>query len=160
MKRVHPLPLLGAAAITAGVVLAGAQSGTAIGSMPVTDHQAGLAFERPAARPPQPAPPVRQDLPNHYPLVTPNGTIPVAALALHGRLRGSRDALWEEPAAVALRADYGDELSEFEIDRLATGSGAVRSVRRDRTVRVHTPDDIRIEIVDVEDRPGWPVAPD
>ncbi|QYJ07017.1 hypothetical protein [Qipengyuania flava] len=147
--------------ITAGVVLAGAESGTAIGSMPVMSHQAGFAFERPAARAPQPAPPpVRQDLPNHYPLVTPNGTIPVAALALHGRLRGSRDAMWDEPGAVALRADYGEELSEFEIDRLANGNGAVRSVGRDRTVRVHTADDIRIEIVDIEDRPGWPVAPD
>lgn len=128
--------------------------------MPVMEHKASAAFELPPAPSPQPAPPLRQDLPNHYPLVTPSGTIPVAALALHGRLRGTREALWDDPGAIALRADYGDELRDHEIDRLANDREIVRSVRRNRAVRVHTPDEIRIEIVDGADRPGWPVAPD
>lgn len=160
MKPVRPFPLLGAAALTAAVGLAGAQSGSAIGSMPVMQGKAAAAFSQlPSRMPERSPPPLRTDLPDHYPLVTPSGTIPVAALALHGRLRGTRDMVWDRPDAVALRADYGDELEEDEIDRLAYDRPNVRAIRRDRSVRVHTPGAIRVETVEIEDRPGWPVMP-
>ena len=58
-------------------------------------------------------------LPNHYPLVTPSGTIPVAELARHGRLRNSRNE-WRGPfdeSGVDTKQEW--ELDNNEIDRLA-----------------------------------------
>ena len=58
-------------------------------------------------------------LPNHYPLVTPSGTIPVAELARHGRLRNSRNE-WRGPfdeSGVGTKQEW--ELDNNEIDRLA-----------------------------------------
>ena len=58
-------------------------------------------------------------LPNHYPLVTPSGTIPVAELARHGRLRNSRNE-WRGPfdeSGIDTKQEW--ELDNNEIDRLA-----------------------------------------
>ena len=58
-------------------------------------------------------------LPNHYPLVTPSGTIPVAELARYGRLRNSRNE-WRGPfdeSGVDTKQEW--ELDNNEIDRLA-----------------------------------------
>ncbi len=102
------------------VVVAGAVSGSAIGTAPMLDRSdssipaasprteiGAFAFDRDQAPP------------DHYPLVTPTGTIPVAQLALHGRLRNARHGWWEEPAHVPLEAHYPDQLEEAEIEHLA-----------------------------------------
>ena len=53
--------------------------------------------------------------PDHYPLETPQGTIPVAQLALHGRMR-DRDHGWyatEDP--IVLEAQYASDPGEDEV---------------------------------------------
>ncbi len=108
-----------AAPLLVAVVVAGAVGGSAIGSTPILKNAEAVL---PEARhgpqvgdyEPDRAPPP----PDHYPLVTPTGTVPVAALAVHGRLRNSRDTWWDRPDVVPLDAGYGAELSESEIDRL------------------------------------------
>ncbi len=102
----------------------------AIGATPVL--QKGIGAELPNRSPIQQAfadpnsdrgPPP----PNHYPLVTPEGTIPVAELEWHGRLRNSRHA-WqiEEPAYVELGAEYDRPYREDEIAELASWEPAQR----------------------------------
>lgn len=106
-------PLLGAA------MLAGAMSGEAIGSAPVIARHTepppiairAAAFERSPAR----SAPARR-LPDHYPLVTPTGTVPVAALASHGRFRDLEEGRLEQRAQLALDDQW--VMSEDEIDRL------------------------------------------
>ena len=104
------------------VSVAGAVGGAAIGTTPVIERGEG-------ATPPDPYEPgpgeIARDrgepLPDHYPLVTPTGTVPVAELALHGRLRSLRQGRWDAAAAVPLDAPYPDQLDEAAIDRLAEG---------------------------------------
>lgn len=74
-------------------------------------------------------------LPDHYPLVTPTGTIPVSQLALHGRLRDTlpRDVPLTEP--VPLDADYQWEIPEREMQRLERWEPRPR-VSREAGVRV------------------------
>lgn len=74
-------------------------------------------------------------LPDHYPLVTPTGTIPVSQLALHGRLRDTlpHDVARAEPGP--LDADYQWEIPEREIQRLERWEPRPR-VSREAGVRV------------------------
>lgn len=110
-----------AAPLLVVAALAGALSGKSIGSTPMLRQAAAPS---PAGAPPAPpaladARAVAEPLPDHYPLVTPTGTIPVAALARHGRLRGTSDA-WSDGADRAyLEAEADWALSEAEIERLA-----------------------------------------
>ena len=87
-------PILGAVAL---VAIAGAVSGATIGDSPVLNR--GLTDTMPTA-------PIvsasnasmrsAERLPDHYPLKTPNGTIEVADLSLHGRMRDRGGDLWWE----------------------------------------------------------------
>ncbi|RZV48410.1 MAG: hypothetical protein EX258_08890 [Sphingomonadaceae bacterium] len=112
--------LAGAVAL---VTLAGAVSGAAIGDSRILerDHYdtlpeaqivtAGNAELRTGERPP-----------DHYPLKTPEGTIEVAELALHGRMRDSSDDLWWEERGrdrVGLAGDYGEFYASADAERLA-----------------------------------------
>ncbi|MGE5952551.1 MAG: hypothetical protein ACM308_02855 [Qipengyuania vulgaris] len=86
--------ILGAVAV---VAIAGAVSGATIGESPVLKR--GLTETMPTA-------PIvsassaamrrAERLPDHYPLKTPNGTIEVAELSLHGRMRDRGGDLWWE----------------------------------------------------------------
>lgn len=109
-----------AAPLLAAVAVAGAFSGSAIGSTPMLSNAASTLPESPPpARGGASAPAVAASLPDHYPLVTPDGTIPVAELARHGRLRHAY-ADWDAPYDYAALAEGSDgQLSEAEIDRLA-----------------------------------------
>ncbi|WP_369026068.1 hypothetical protein [Qipengyuania sp. RANM35] len=124
----RPFPLkttLGIAAITVAAI--GAISGKAIGSTPMLMEDtasavAGTRIDRDnfAAIAAEDRPP------DHYDLVTPEGTIPVAELSLHGRLRGRSDSWWEGADPVMLDASYDDEFSDREIEQLALAEPVVR----------------------------------
>jgi hypothetical protein len=102
------------------VMIAGAFTGSAIGSAPIPQRVGDTipaahsdrgvdAAERKTGEP----------RPDHYPLVTPAGTIPVAALAMHGRLRHTRTLWSDRPDYVPLAPDRahpgrGDETDRFE----------------------------------------------
>lgn len=107
-----------AAALVAAAV--GAVSGQAIGDTPIlrdrSEHFGPSAnkHDAPAERSAETDRP-----PDHYPLVTPNGTIPVAELALHGRMRDRNDGWYAVEETVLFEASYDDDLSEAEIGRLA-----------------------------------------
>ena len=113
--------MVGAVAV---VAIAGAVSGAAIGDSPVLERgltetlpetpmmHASTNSMRDAKRPP-----------DHYPLQTPNGTVEVAELSLHGRMRDRGGDLWWEGRdhdQNYMEADYvfyetaGDELVEYE----------------------------------------------
>lgn len=95
-------PFLRGAALACA--LRGAVAGTAIGSTPILDrsvlaayyqsHDAGAVEAR------------RRALPDHYPLVTPQGTVPVAALAERG--------LFSQARYRALDAPFGDAPASFD----------------------------------------------
>ena len=102
------------------VVCAGALGGSSIGSttsltkptkvLPDMSGNSAIGDYRPSDS---------RKLPNHYPLVTPSGTIPVAELARYGRLRNSRNE-WRGPfdeSGVGTKQEW--ELDNNEIDRLA-----------------------------------------
>jgi hypothetical protein len=159
-----------AAPLVALVVLAGAISGIAIGSAsvvkrervsiiePAKDRGTGR-FKRGYSEP----------LPNHYPLVTPNGTVPVAALATHGRLRNSRGSGWPDRTDhVPVDTGYEWAMSEAEIDRLEEWQpkpSAERRVPVETVVRVHAPDKVRMVVAGtpaakpVEETAGRPRRP-
>ncbi len=99
--------VLGAVAV---VAIAGAVSGATIADTPMLTRShsdtlpeaqivsVGNQALRSAERPP-----------NHYPLVTPDGTIEVAELALHGRMRDRGGAMWWDDGdtdRVDLNAEY------------------------------------------------------
>ena len=106
-----------------GTGIAGAMGGATIGASPIMVERAE-AVETPDARfviatastPEKP-------LPDHYPLVTPDGTIPVEELALHGRFRDEYSGA--ETNTVSLEADYDDFYDAGELDRLANGPAIV-----------------------------------
>ena len=117
----RPFPLKTAFAAAAIVCAAvGAVSGQAIGETPMmrggtdeTISSAGaLATDHSRIANSEP-------LPDHYPLETPEGIIPVAELALHGRLRDRAGGFYasEEPAMLDSHYDY--QLDEEEIEQLA-----------------------------------------
>ncbi|MBX7533632.1 hypothetical protein K3165_11920 [Qipengyuania sp. 1XM1-15A] len=105
------------------ITMAGALSGAAIGDSRILERDrydtlpeaqmvtAGNAGLRTGERPP-----------DHYPLKTPEGTIEVAELALHGRMRGSSDGVWWEERGgdrVELAGEYGDFYASADAERLA-----------------------------------------
>lgn len=111
------------AGAVAVITLAGAFSGAAIGDSRILERDrydtlpeaqvvtAGNNELRAGERPP-----------DHYPLKTPKGTIEVAELALHGRMRGSADGLWWEAHGddrVELAGDYGEYYASADTARLA-----------------------------------------
>lgn len=57
--------------------------------------------------------------PDHYPLVTPEGTIPVGELALHGRLRHRSGGWYGEEDVIILDANYPEDFSAQQLDRMA-----------------------------------------
>ncbi len=139
-------PRICAACLAAvGVVFAGAVSGSAIGSTPVLTRDADLIPEAPRnAGVGEFELDTRKRLPDHYPLVTPTGTVPVAALAVHGRMRNSRGGWWDRPDHVPLDAGYPGDLDEVEVQRLADWNPPERPDRSSTVVRVHTPDEVRV----------------
>ena len=123
------------------ITMAGALSGAAIGDSRILERDrydtlpeaqvvtAGNAGLRTGERPP-----------DHYPLKTPDGTIEVAELALHGRMRGSSDdAWWDERGGdrVEMAGEFGEFYASADAERLAreeallafTGSRAEYQVR-------------------------------
>ena len=109
-----------AAPLIAAIVAAGALSGSAIGSTPILARSESMIPEAPRnAGIGEFRLDTRKPPPNHYPLVTPTGTIPVTELARHGRLRDEWQAFGNHAEErTLLDADYGQELSDAEIDRL------------------------------------------
>ena len=111
--------MLGAVAV---VAIAGAVSGATIGDTPVLSQ--GLTETIPDA-------PIvsasnakmrnTERLPDHYPLKTPNGTIEVAELSLHGRMRDrGGDMLWvgrdKERAHMNTEYDFYETASAKRIE--------------------------------------------
>lgn len=120
-KRNRLAPMIAIACLAVGFGAAGAIGGTQIGSSSILKRGEDTL---PQARHPeiasQSARGQSKRLPDHYPLVTPEGTIPVEALAAHGRFRGETASWDEAPDHVAI-ADTGDwQYSDAEIDRLET----------------------------------------
>ena len=109
-----------AAPLIAAILAAGALSGSAIGSTPILARSESMIPEAPRnAGIGEFRLDTRKPPPNHYPLVTPTGTIPVTELARHGRLRDEWQAFGNHAEErTLLDADYGWELSDAEIDRL------------------------------------------
>lgn len=137
--------MLGAVAL---VAIGGALSGAAIGDTRILERnhadtlpearivKAGNEALRNGERPP-----------DHYPLETPQGTIEVAELALHGRMRDSAAGMWwedEREEAARLSSPRYDFYAEADADRLAreeallafTGSSAEYQARRETPQRM------------------------
>ncbi len=112
--------ILGAVAV---VAIAGALAGGAIGESPVLLRgQTDSLPEAPIMSAADDA--MRSDRrpPDHYPLETPNGTVEVAELALHGRLRDRGGDLWwdgrsEEPVRMGAAYDFYETASPERIER-------------------------------------------
>lgn len=109
-------------AATVAVAAGGAFAGGAIGSTPMVMKGIGSAMPSAELGPSDyiagSAEEVRQ--PDHYPLVTPEGTVPVAELALRGRLRDTRHA-WSygEPEYVPADSAFPEQYSEADLARLS-----------------------------------------
>ena len=108
-----------------GVVLGGMLTGEAIGETPMLQKR-GDEFAIPQAPAPQGSRTERPNTPDHYPLVTPEGTIPVAELAFHGRLREQRMDWFDQGDTVRLDADYDNFFDEADVDTLANGPAVTR----------------------------------
>ncbi|MFK4005219.1 hypothetical protein [Qipengyuania sp. NPDC077563] len=84
--------MLGAVAV---IAMAGAVSGATIGESPILTRTHADSVPQSAVVSTSNAALARKDSPpNHYPLETENGTIEVAELALHGRLRDRGGKMW------------------------------------------------------------------
>ena len=117
-----------------GVVLGGMMTGAAIGETPMLQKR-GHEFAIPQTPAPSLASNARaasRNTPDHYPLVTSEGTIPVAELAFHGRLRDQRMDWFAQGDPARLDADYDNFFDETEVDELANGP----AMTRERTERV------------------------
>lgn len=92
------------------VAIAGAVSGATIGDSPVLkERPRGTLPEAPMISASNDALHDTTRPPDHYPLKTPEGTIEVAELALHGRLHDRGGPVWWEDSSdepVNLSADY------------------------------------------------------
>lgn len=122
-------PLIAAAVF--GVSLLAATAGAQMGSSPILPRgigqgtvSASAAEEVYFSDAPQPS----QPLPDHYPLVTPQGTIPVEELAYHGRMRNLRETWWVDREYVPADSDY-TPMSDAELDRLARADLSVDYAR-------------------------------
>ena len=123
--------VLGAVAV---VAIAGAVSGATIGDSPVlTRGHSDTLPEAQLVTASNDALRTSQRPPDHYPLETPEGTIEVGELALHGRLRDRGGDMWwdrHEDDAVRMSAEYdfyataSPERIEHERRLLAFQAGA------------------------------------
>lgn len=110
-------PVFAVVALCFGAI--GALSGKAVGSMPIIrDSTASLVSGT--------GPSGTGELssgeklpPDHYPLVTPEGTVPVAELALRGRMRDRGDGWYGADKVLLLDARYEDQLSDDQVEHLA-----------------------------------------
>ena len=104
--------ILGAVAV---VAIAGAVSGATIGDSPVLDR--GQTETMPTAQIVSASNAAMRNaerLPDHYPLKTPNGTVEVAELSLHGRMRDrGGDLWWEGRDADRVNMDAGYDFYEI-----------------------------------------------
>ena len=103
--------ILGAVAV---VAIAGAVSGATIGDSPVLDRgQTDTMPTAPIVSASNTAMRNAERLPDHYPLKTPNGTVEVAELSLHGRMRDrGGDMWWEGRDADRVNMDAGYDFYE------------------------------------------------
>ena len=111
-----------------GVVLGGMLTGEAIGETPMLQKR-GHEFAIPQTPAPSQASNARaasRNTPDHYPLVTPKGTIPVAELAFHGRLREQRMDWFDQGDAARLDAEYDNFFDEADVESLANGPAVTR----------------------------------
>ncbi len=121
------------------VVLGGMMTGAAIGETPMLqkrDHE----FVIPQTPAPQGSRTASRNTPDHYPLVTPEGTIPVAELAFHGRLREQRMEWFDQGDTVRLDADYDNFFDEVEVENLANGPAVTREPIEHSNIRAPTPE--------------------
>ena len=125
--------MIGAVAIAA---VAGAVSGQAIGDTEVlrAASQDTLPDAQPFATGSQPRTDRRP--PDQYPLKTPDGTIAVSELALHGRLRDSAQAYWQRRGAqgAELSASYAIDFDEEALVRLAREEALIAYTSQPRAV--------------------------
>lgn len=124
-----------------GVVLGGMTTGAAIGETPMLQKR-GHEFAFPQTPAPSLASNARaasRNTPDHYPLVTPEGTIPVAELAFHGRLREQRMDWFDQGDAARLDADYDNFFDEADVDTLANGPAVTRAPLERSNVREPAP---------------------
>ena len=115
-----------------GVVLGGMMTGAAIGETPMLQKR-GHEFAIPQTPAPSLASNARaasRNTPDHYPLVTSEGTIPVAELAFHGRLRDQRMDWFDQGDPARLGADYDNFFDEAEVETLANGPAVTREKTR------------------------------
>lgn len=133
-KRNRLAPMIALACLAVGFATAGAIGGTQIGSSSILKRGEDTL---PQASPPEVARNTAREpgkrLPDHYPLVTPEGTIPVAALAAHGRFRGETTYWDEAPDYVAIPDTGSWQYSDAEIERLETWQP-----QRERPMRIET----------------------
>lgn len=108
------------AAVAIFVATVGAISGQAIGQMPILRESAGGSIPEALYTPTSFAEVASGERPpDHYPLVTPDGTVPVAELALRGRLRDREEAWYAMSGSFDHPADYQPDFSDGEIEHLA-----------------------------------------
>ena len=117
-----------------GVVLGGMMTGAGIGETPMLQKR-GHEFAIPQTPAPQMPRTAKQNAPNHYPLVTPEGTIPVAELAFHGRLRDQRMDWFDQGDPARLDADYENFFDEADVETLANGPAVTREKIKPSEVR-------------------------
>lgn len=135
-------------AATLVVAVAGAVSGAAIGTHQPLERGVGTdqipeAGILPGA---MTRSPMEKRPPNHYPLVTPKGTVPVADLALRSRLRNQPSSHWNtEDEYGPMDAEYADELSDNDIEQLVEWTPDANKSPDDTidSVRISTPDSVR-----------------
>ncbi|MEZ5680583.1 MAG: hypothetical protein R3E14_04725 [Erythrobacter sp.] len=136
----HPSPrktVLAAAALVAAAL--GAASGQAIGDTPILRADAKSALPSSGTGSMDYGQQAETELPpDHYPLVTPDGTIPVAELALYGRMRDHQDSWFATEEPLLLEARYQDELREDEIDRLARAPASPMDASRAASPQIGT----------------------
>lgn len=113
------MPLVGFAIAAMTVMGVGAISGSAIGKSPMLMSDDDVLPS--ASAPSSTRHFSSQRLPDHYPLVTPDGTVPVAELAMRGRYRDRQVMFEDDVDRAELAADYGYQFDDGEIDRLAHG---------------------------------------
>ena len=149
-------------AAVAVVAIGGAVSGAAIGDSPVlprssqeTLPQAQVAFVPSSPRSSSERPP------NHYPLKTQEGTVPVAELALHGRYRDTAHArsMMRAREAELRPAEYaGNYYDEAEVERLAYADAYTQRADQAQSMNSRYPDPQQADAARVQQTPAEVVA--
>ena len=145
-------------AAVAVVAIGGAVSGAAIGDSPVlprssqeTLPQAQIAFAPSSPRSSSERPP------NHYPLKTQEGTVPVAELALHGRYRDTAHArsMMRAKEAELRPADYAENYyDEAEVERLAHADAYVQHPAQAQTMTTRYTEPQQTDVAPVQQAPA------